>query len=79
MTLDFLGATEEVTGSKFLLTTKDGIKILLDCGMYQGKGLETDAMNRDLGFDPTKIDIVLLSHAHIDHAGTVRGILDLHF
>ena len=58
MRLDFLGATEEVTGSKFLLTTKDGIKILLDCGMYQGKGLETDAMNRDLGFDPTKIDIV---------------------
>ena len=37
MRLDFLGATEEVTGSKFLLTTKDGIKILLDCGMYQGR------------------------------------------
>ena len=77
MRLDFLGATEEVTGSKFLLTTKDGIKILLDCGMYQGKGLETDAMNRDLGFDPTKIDIVLLSHAHIDHAGLIPYIYKL--
>ena len=79
MRLDFLGATEEVTGSKFLLTTKDGIKILLDCGMYQGKGLETDAMNRDLGFDPTKIDIVLLSHAHIDHAGLIPYIYKLGF
>ena len=36
MKLDFLGATEEVTGSKFMLTTKGGMKILLDCGMYQG-------------------------------------------
>ena len=79
MRLDFLGATEEVTGSKFLLTTQDGTKILLDCGMYQGKGLETDAMNRDLGFDPTKIDIVLLSHAHIDHAGLIPYIYKLGF
>ena len=77
MRLDFVGATEEVTGSKFLLTTKDGIKILLDCGMYQGKGLETDAMNRDLGFDPKEIDIVLLSHAHIDHAGLIPYIYKL--
>ena len=79
MRLDFLGATEEVTGSKFLLTTQDGVKILLDCGMYQGKGLETDAMNRDLGFDPTQIDIVLLSHAHIDHAGLIPYIYKLGF
>ena len=74
MKLSFLGATEEVTGSKFLLTTKKGIKILLDCGMYQGKGLETDGMNRDLGFDPTEIDFLLLSHAHIDHSGLIPYI-----
>lgn len=79
MKLDFLGATEEVTGSKFMLTTKNGVKILLDCGMYQGKGLETDAMNRDLGFDPKDIDIVLLSHAHIDHAGLIPYIYKLGF
>ena len=79
MKLDFLGATEEVTGSKFMLTTKKGVKILLDCGMYQGKGLETDAMNRDLGFDPKDIDIVLLSHAHIDHAGLIPYIYKLGF
>lgn len=74
MRLDFLGATGEVTGSKFLLTTKKGTKILLDCGMYQGKGLETDQMNRDLGFDPADIDILLLSHAHIDHSGLIPYI-----
>ena len=54
-----MGATREVTGSKHLITTKSGLKILLDCGMYQGKGLETDAMNRDLGFDPEVIDSVI--------------------
>ena len=50
MKIQFLGAAREVTGSKHLITTNSGIKILLDCGMYQGKGMETDAMNRDLGF-----------------------------
>mgnify|MGYP000866062189 CR=1 FL=1 len=79
MKLDFLGATEEVTGSKFLLTTQKGVKILLDCGMYQGKGLETDSMNRDLGFDPTTIDFLLLSHAHIDHSGLIPYIYKLGF
>lgn len=79
MKLEFLGATEEVTGSKFLLTTKKGVRILLDCGMYQGKGLETDSMNRDLGFDPTTIDFLLLSHAHIDHSGLIPYIYKLGF
>ena len=71
MKIEFLGATTEVTGSKFLLTTRKGVKILLDCGMYQGKGLETDRMNRDLGFDPREIDYIILSHAHIDHSGLI--------
>lgn len=75
MKIDFLGATTEVTGSKFLLTTQKGTKILLDCGMYQGKGLETDHMNRDLGFNPSEIDFVLLSHAHIDHSGLLPFIV----
>lgn len=79
MTLDFLGATEEVTGSKFMLTTKKGAKILLDCGMYQGKGLETDKMNRDLGFNPKEVDFLLLSHAHIDHSGLIPYIYKLGF
>jgi len=79
MKLDFLGATEEVTGSKFMLTTRKGAKILLDCGMYQGKGLETDSMNRDLGFDPKEVDYLLLSHAHIDHSGLIPYIYKLGF
>ena len=79
MKLQFMGAVREVTGSKHLLTTKSGLKILLDCGMYQGKGLETDAMNRDLGFDPSEIDYLILSHAHIDHSGLIPYIYKLGF
>jgi len=74
MKIQFLGAAREVTGSKHLITTKSGKKILLDCGMYQGKGLETDSMNRDLGFNPSEIDYLLLSHAHIDHSGLIPYI-----
>jgi metallo-beta-lactamase family protein len=74
MKLKFMGAAREVTGSKHLITTKKGLNILLDCGMYQGKGLETDAMNRDLGFDPAEIDYLILSHAHIDHSGLIPYI-----
>ncbi|MBQ5531911.1 MAG: MBL fold metallo-hydrolase, partial [Bacteroidales bacterium] len=79
MKIQFLGAVGEVTGSKFLITTNHGKKILLDCGMYQGKGLETDSMNRDLGFNPEEIDIILLSHAHIDHSGLIPYICKLGF
>ncbi len=67
----FIGAVREVTGSKFLITTSKGKNILLDCGMYQGKGLETDSMNRRLGFDPPSIHHVILTHAHIDHSGLI--------
>ena len=79
MTIQFLGAAGEVTGSKHLLTTKKGKKILLDCGMFQGKGMETDADNRNLGFDPKQIDAVILSHAHIDHSGLIPYIWSLGF
>jgi metallo-beta-lactamase family protein len=71
MIIKFLGAAREVTGSKFLITTDLNNKILLDCGMFQGKGLETDGMNRDLGFEPEEIDHIILTHAHIDHAGLI--------
>lgn len=79
MTIQFLGAANEVTGSKHLITTHSGKRILLDCGMYQGKGMETDAANRDLGFDPKTIDCVVLSHAHIDHSGLLPYIYKLGF
>ena len=79
MKIQFLGATREVTGSKHLITTDSGHTILLDCGMYQGKGMETDADNRDLGFDPAKLDCVVLSHAHIDHSGLIPYIVKMGF
>ncbi|HOB84162.1 MAG TPA: MBL fold metallo-hydrolase [Bacteroidales bacterium] len=71
MKIKFLGAAREVTGSKFLITTDSGRRLLLDCGMFQGKGLETDEMNRTLGFDPETIDHIILTHAHIDHSGLI--------
>lgn len=79
MTIQFLGAAGEVTGSKHLITTSGGKTILLDCGMYQGKGLDTDAANRDLGFDPKDIHYLILSHAHIDHSGLIPYIYKLGF
>lgn len=74
MKVSFLGAAREVTGSKHLITTDRGKKILLDCGMYQGKGLETEYLNKSLGFSPQEIDHVILSHAHIDHSGLIPYI-----
>lgn len=71
MELKFLGATETVTGSKHLVKTDKGFSILLDCGLYQGMGKETDILNRHLGFNPSEIDVVILSHAHIDHSGNL--------
>jgi metallo-beta-lactamase family protein len=74
MKIKFIGAAREVTGSKHLITTNSGKTILLDCGMFQGKGMETDKMNRDFGFDVSKLDHIILSHAHIDHSGLIPYI-----
>lgn len=79
MKIKFLGAAQEVTGSKILIITDAGVKILLDCGMYQGKGEDTDKMNRKLGFDPKEIDFLILTHAHIDHSGLIPYIYKLGF
>jgi metallo-beta-lactamase family protein len=79
MKIKFIGAAREVTGSKHLITTDSGKRILLDCGMFQGKGLETDGMNRDLMFDPAEIDHIILTHAHIDHSGLIPYMYKLGF
>lgn len=71
MKITFLGAAGEVTGSKHLVETDHGKKILLDCGVFQGKGLETDALNRQPGIEPTMVDHIILTHAHIDHSGLI--------
>ncbi len=75
MKIAFHGAARTVTGSKHLLTLKNGKKILLDCGMFQGMGKDTDAMNRHFGFNPEQVDIMILSHAHIDHSGLIPKLV----
>lgn len=71
MKIAFHGAARTVTGSKHLITLKNGKKILLDCGMFQGMGKETDAMNLDFGFDAAAVTHMVLSHGHIDHSGLI--------
>lgn len=71
MKIAFHGAARTVTGSKHLLTLKNGKKYLLDCGMFQGMGPETDILNREWGFNPADVDYLILSHAHIDHSGLI--------
>jgi metallo-beta-lactamase family protein len=75
MKIAFHGAARTVTGSKHLLTLKNGKKILLDCGMFQGMGKDTDAMNRKFGFNPEEVDVMILSHAHIDHSGLIPKLV----
>lgn len=75
MKIAFHGAARTVTGSKHLLTLKNGKKILLDCGMFQGMGKDTDAFNRDFGFDASEVDAMILSHAHIDHSGLIPRLV----
>ncbi len=68
MTLTFLGAAGEVTGSCYLIETRDA-RLLIDCGLHQG-GPNAEARNwRPLPFDPASLSAVLVTHAHIDHTG----------
>ena len=75
MKIAFHGAARTVTGSKHLLTLTNGKKYLLDCGMFQGMGKDTDAMNRVWGFKPEEVDYLILSHAHIDHSGLIPKLV----
>ena len=74
MKLTAYGAARNVTGSKHLLEVS-GKRILLDCGLYQGRRAESERRNRQLPFDPASIDMVLLSHAHIDHSGSLPTLV----
>jgi len=75
MKLSFHGAARTVTGTKHLLTLDNGKKYLLDCGMFQGMGAETDTLNSEFGFDPKEISCLFLSHAHIDHSGLIPKLV----
>lgn len=75
MKITFHGATQTVTGSKHLITMSNGKTILLDCGMYQGMGKETQKLNTTFGFRAADIDYLVLSHAHIDHSGLIPRLV----
>lgn len=75
LSITFHGAAGMVTGSKHLLELPDGRRILLDCGMFQGEGPASDALNRRFGFKPESIDALVLSHAHIDHSGLIPRLV----
>jgi metallo-beta-lactamase family protein len=71
--ITFYGAAGEVTGSQHLLET-DTLRVLLDCGLFQGRRAEAYAKNRQLRCQPKTLDGVILSHAHIDHCGNLPGL-----
>ncbi len=68
MKLTFWGAAQTVTGSSHLLEFEGG-RVLMDCGLFQGRRSDAARMNSEFPVDPSTIDVVLLSHAHIDHSG----------
>lgn len=70
MKITFLGATKTVTGSNFLIEAA-GKKFLVDCGMYQGKATEEKENDEPFLYEPSEIDFMLLTHAHIDHSGRI--------
>lgn len=71
MKIKFCGAAGVVTGSSHLVILDNGYKILLDCGLYQGNDKELDKFNENWYFEPNEIDMMILSHAHIDHSGRI--------
>ena len=74
MKVKFCGATRTTTGSMFLLKVNDQ-KILLECGLYQGKRSESNDRNKNFPFDPKQVDLAILSHSHIDHCGNFPNLV----
>jgi metallo-beta-lactamase family protein len=75
MKLQFIGAARTVTGSMHHLTVNNK-QYLLDCGLYQGRRKEAFEINRNFDlFDPSKIECLILSHAHIDHCGNIPNLV----
>ncbi|MBQ1890637.1 MAG: MBL fold metallo-hydrolase, partial [Selenomonas sp.] len=74
MRLEFLGAAHTVTGSCYLLSSREN-KYLIDCGMFQGSRRIRDLNFEEFDFSPAEIDAVLLTHAHIDHCGLIPKLV----
>ena len=67
------GAAKQVTGSCHLVTCGD-TRVLVDCGLFQGGGLD-DLNFEPFGFEPASIDVLLLTHAHLDHCGRIPRLV----
>ena len=74
MKIQFYGAVRTVTGSQHLLTV-NGRNVLLDCGLYQGSRKDTYERNQHLPYDAAEVDVLILSHAHIDHCGNIPNLV----
>ena len=74
MRISFHGAAHTVTGSQHLIEV-NGSKLLLDCGLYQGRRADTYERNLNFQYEPKAVDAVILSHAHIDHAGNLPNLV----
>ncbi|MFT5521169.1 MAG: metallo-beta-lactamase family protein, partial [Enterobacterales bacterium] len=70
MKITFLGGTETVTGSKYLIET-NSTTVLIDCGLYQGYKSLRERNRQELPFDISKLDAIFLTHAHLDHSGYI--------
>lgn len=75
MNLTFWGAAQQVTGSMHLLTLRSGYTVLIDCGVSYENRLNFEEENKNFPFDPTSIDLVILTHAHIDHSGNLPNLV----
>ena len=78
MKINFLGAAQNVTGSKHLIQVGN-YNLLLDCGLYQGHRAESNKLNSTLPFEAKSINATILSHAHLDHCGTLPVLVKAGF
>jgi metallo-beta-lactamase family protein len=74
MKITFNGAARTVTGSQYLLEI-NGRRLLLECGLFQGRRADTYERNQNFRFDPKSVDALILSHAHIDHSGNLPNLV----